>query len=816
MLRTCATCGQPMTSTAAFCGNCGQPAWRACPHCGGPTAEGARFCGTCGADVVDLAGVPRVATPPQPTPVSPPAPVSPAPAPQVQQPVRYVAAAPAPGARGPRRPIPPVALALAAVVVLVAGALSTGIVKLPGTGTAPSGPVQSPPPIDNVATRAQGTLTLGDASAVETIDLAASGASPTISAPGQPWDGLKIDVPAGAWTGSTLSVTAQPITGSTFGKLVTPISPLYTISGAKGMAPAPVTLKVPATVPANSFAMGFFYDASGGLEGMPLLAEDGTSVTIASEHFSSFFLSLVDRALLPETIDSKFRPGKDDWQFGNDGSYITPGGECAGQTLTEAWYYIERRLKAGTPPLYGLYDNNGATEKTPDLWQDDSNGYRLASVAQSQYAANGNAVNKFFSSWRGLGFDTLQYDAFRYAIAVTGEPQLVSISDAQDKNLHMILAYRVDPSGIFVADPDNHGAEGLIPFDPASGKFGSYFSASVTYVNFVYKAKTAMVDWSALAADWAAFDAGTIGAGVFPAYDLEALAGQDAQGNDIWVPLTDGYQTAEKQLTIWISDPSNAANVQMTVYRGTSSTPDVPAFQQVKIDLSDGENPLGIYEQGMKLGSDWQYVNFVRLTVVRGPAESPSAAPSATSSPTPEAATPEPATAAPAGSWVLDGPQTLGEGDVVTGFNGCLRDVRKVGEGSFTEHLMQNPDNPCPTDSEMTVTGTWSPATMPANLQPRQRVPVTLAVTVSQHGWTNGAQASASVQAGTGTGYPLDKLVSLWANAPGNPSGPVTQSGTADIVVPDGSSGAVFRIIVVFSPGSSGESGREWWYHWQP
>jgi hypothetical protein len=116
----------------------------------------------------------------------------------------------------------------------------------------------------------------------------------------------------------------------------------------------------------------------------------------------------------------------------------------------------------------------------------------------------------------------------------------------------------------------------------------------------------------------------------------------------------------------------------------------------------------------------------------------------------------------------------------------------------------------------MTVTGTWSPATMPANLQPRQRVPVTLAVTVSQHGWTNGAQASASVQAGTGTGYPLDKLVSLWANAPGNPSGPVTQSGTADIVVPDGSSGAVFRIIVVFSPGSSGESGREWWYHWQP
>jgi hypothetical protein len=602
MLRTCVTCGQPMTSTAAFCGNCGRPAWRACPHCGGPTAEGARWCGTCGADLAHLSGVPAVAPPP-------------------------------PGARSPRRPIPPVALALAAVVVLAAGALGTGIVKLPGTGTAPSGPVQSPPPIDNVATRAQGTLTLGDSSAVETIDLAASGASPAVSAVGQPWDGLKIDVPAGAWTGSTLSVTAQPITGSTFGKLVTPISPLYTISGAKGMAPAPVTLKVPATVPANSFAMGFFYDASGDLEGMPLLAEAGSSVTIASEHFSSFFLSLVDRALLPETIDSKFRPGTDDWQFGNYGSYITPGGECAGQTLTEAWYYVERRLKAGAPPLYGLYDDNGGP-KTPDLWQDDSNGYRLASVAQSQYAANDKAVNKFFNSWRGLGFDTLQYDAFRYAIAVTGEPQLVSISDAQDTNLHMILAYRVDPSGIFVADPDNQGAEGLIPFDPASGKFGSYFSASVTWVNFVYKAKAAMVDWSALAADWAAFDAGTIGAGVFPAYDLKALAGEDAQGNNIWVPLTDGYQTAEATLTTRIFDPSNATYAHMTVFRGTSSTPDVPAGAEVTIDLSAGANPLGIYEQGRKLGKDWWYVNFVRLTVTLGPAESASEA-----NPT-EAATP--------------------------------------------------------------------------------------------------------------------------------------------------------------------------------
>ena len=240
---------------------------------------------------------------------------------------------------------------------------------------------------------------------------------------------------------------------------------------------------------------------------------------------------------------------------------------------------------------------------------------------------------------RGKGFDTLQYDAFRYAIAVTGEPQLVSISDAQDASGHEILAYRVEPAGIFVADPNVPDASTtrLVPFDLASGTFGTYFSGTsasavaagsgVTYANFVYDAKTALVDWSALAADWAAFEAGTIGAGVFPAYDLTALAGQDDQGNDIWVPLVDGYQTTDDTLTIRISDPRNADQVRMKVFQGTSSTLAAPAGQQVSIALKAGANPLGIYEQGSKPAwTTWEYVDFVRLTVTLGPAESPSAA----------------------------------------------------------------------------------------------------------------------------------------------------------------------------------------------
>ena len=533
------------------------------------------------------------------------------------------------------------------MIVLVGGALGAGIVKLPGTAstTSPgttagqfgdpagsSGPVQSPPPIDNQATPVKGQLTLGDVTPVQAITLDSNGASPTVSAPGQPWDGLTIDIPAGTWSGATLQVTAQPISGSSFGNLVTPISPFYTVSGAEGMAPTPVTLKIPATIPSDSFAMGFFYDASSGqLEGMPLLAEGGTSVTVATEHFSSFFLSLVRRDLLPTTIDSGFRPGKDDWQFTNLGSYITPNGECAGQVLTEAWYYIERHLKAGASRLYGLYDNNGA-EKTPDLWQDDSNGYRLASVAQSQYQANNQTAFTFFSNWTDADFAGLEYDSFRYAIAVTGEPQLVAIWDAQAASGHAILAYRVAPSGIFVADPNYPASWRLIPFDPATGKFGTYFSGAnasaiadgkgTSYTEFVYEAKTALVDWSDLAADWSAFDAGAIGNGQFPGFALVALAGKDGQGNDIWSPLVDGYQTPDSKLTLRLRDPQNAGQVQMGVLRGTSSTYVAPRAQQVTFDLAEGANPLGILEQGHMNGWQyWEYVNFVRLTVTRGAAQ---------------------------------------------------------------------------------------------------------------------------------------------------------------------------------------------------
>lgn len=71
MLTTCAACGQPMPSTAAFCG-CGRPAWRTCSRCGGPVGARARWCGTCGSDTGNFAGAsPDAAVPVPPAPPTP-------------------------------------------------------------------------------------------------------------------------------------------------------------------------------------------------------------------------------------------------------------------------------------------------------------------------------------------------------------------------------------------------------------------------------------------------------------------------------------------------------------------------------------------------------------------------------------------------------------------------------------------------------------------------------------------------------------------------------------------------------------------------
>ncbi len=658
MLRTCATCGQPMTSTAAFCGNCGRPAWRACPHCGGPIAEGARWCGTCGADLAGFAGVPAVTPPPQPTHL----PVSPAPAPQLPQPAGSLAAPPSPGARSSRRPIPPVALALAAVVVLVAGALGTGIVKLPGAGT-PSGPVQSPPAGAAVGTPANqstllpapdeggipapgetkaltGSLTLGAAGTASSTTIGSAGG--TVSA-----SGLSLAFPAATLTADiAVAVSTTPISGlasdSAYGGALTPLTPLYTVDTGNATLSSPVTvtlsISLPAQRPASAVALAFYYDpGTGALTPLGPLSDDGSHIVALASHFSDILGVLVDLAKLPDIVDSGFRPGTDDWEFPNYGSYVALPGQCEGQSASEIWYYVHQHRENGAASLYGHYDNNSSPNKTPTLWQDDSQAYRFVGSVHADPVAVPFTYNFLKNAMLNAADGSLTYDAFKAAIAFSSEPQLILIEPGGAATGHAMVVYRVTPQWLLVADPNYPGVGRRIRYDPASGKLGPFVSGNsvediaagdnTTYTHFAYVPEQSSVSDEKINAHWEEFVAGTAGDAVFPSYSLSAqVPNPEASGETNWVPLTDNFSTDQASLLIQLSKLSNGASAVMLVYPSISPTPVNNKWNdQQTLELDPGENNFGLDIYGWT-GKQWAYVDFKRFTIVRGPAASASAA----------------------------------------------------------------------------------------------------------------------------------------------------------------------------------------------
>ena len=281
--------------------------------------------------------------------------------------------------------------------------------------------------------------------------------------PGDPLDGFVINVPPQSYPDRrTFKVSYAPVTGQTFGNDINPISPMIYEDNGGGYSDEIMYVRVPVKVPQGYFAMGFLYDEkTKQLEAMPLVGSDADSITVATRHFSNFFISMIEEALLNKNIDSGFLPGIDDWQFDNVGSYIAPGGHCAGQSIAAMWYYYAKP-DGEEACLYGRYDKNGNQPATPDLWWDDSLGYRLCSVVQEDYKSNFadgfwfNLSGKAFvlknNKWvitdiPGLG-DEIRYYMVAYSILATHEPQLVRIRRVD--GAHTMVVYKIIGNALYV------------------------------------------------------------------------------------------------------------------------------------------------------------------------------------------------------------------------------------------------------------------------------------------------------------------------------------------------------------------------------
>ncbi|MHC4985226.1 MAG: hypothetical protein ACYTFO_03630 [Planctomycetota bacterium] len=451
-----------------------------------------------------------------------------------------------------------------------------------------------------------------------TVGLA--GGTITVDAPDSAIDGMTITVPPGACPdGTTFSITSEPFTG-TIPEHSSALTPLIHVDNGGEFADDYMKVTIPIDLPQGNFAMGFFVNADGKLEGMPLTELTDTSITVVTRHFSDLLILTIPESEMPESVSSGFYPGRDDWEFPNIGSYLDPEGNCAGQMLTAAWYFYEKRL-TGSPGLFGRYDNNGGTP-TPETWLDNSNGYRFASVVQEDVDWDGELRAGFLALHRD-GADSLTWKAFLYSIFITGEPQYLAVYN--NNGGHALLIYGVDRANglMLVADP-NYPGDTKRRIRYANGKFEPYSSGSSTtaitsgnvekYPDLCYFAKTACVPWAKITARWAEMQNGTIGDDKFPDHILLLVSSEDEEGI-----LGDTFTTTADEVRVDLAT-SGAESLYFNFYRNGQELS--PYTKRWTFSLSMGENIVGFYitgKHGLVGGelADGNYIDFRWVTITR-------------------------------------------------------------------------------------------------------------------------------------------------------------------------------------------------------
>ena len=465
------------------------------------------------------------------------------------------------------------------------------------------------------------------------------GGTVTVARPGSPVDGLAIMVPSGSYpTATEFTVGYATIEGHD--QYFQPISPLISIGNGKGYSNEVMELTIPVEIPAGHFAMAWLYnERTGEVEALPPLAQDAHSITVMTRHFATSSVSgmgkkaarrdpmanvvvtsLLESALTgQDVINTGFQPGRDDWEFVNHGSVIAPRGHCAGQSITAMWYYYEQRLQA-TPPrpaLYGAYDR---VNKTPEeLWMDNREGYRFASVIQQELDFNGRLADLLWKG-RDSSYHSLTWKAFGMAMLVTGCPQYVGLTrlkaDGTPDGGHAIIAYKQSftEGKLYVADPNYPGALRSIQYDRSKGYYTPYGTKQDAdeaderaYQNIGFTAKTALIEWDKVTARWPEFldkSIGENGAPQFPDYGIDhvvnATTREEIDPEETISTLAD---------SIWFA-PKGGFNLAAYTLEGKRAEVNAPTSW--RIPLNPGTNTIGLYTL-----KDGEFVDFRWVDVKR-------------------------------------------------------------------------------------------------------------------------------------------------------------------------------------------------------
>jgi hypothetical protein len=255
------------------------------------------------------------------------------------------------------------------------------------------------------------------------------------------------------------------------------------ISNGQDYANDLVTLTMPLSVADDDAVMPFYYDQAGNqLEPITMVERTASTATLSTRHFTRDLMALpgnsaavsalrsamasgfgsvkvvwvkTSKQKLVGTFDSGFRPGVDNWEFENRGSYASPLGECEGMSITSMYYYYFQKL-GGKPPLYHQYDLT-----LPNVL-DNVQGIRFAGAVQLDYEDRFHAGLQQLKSLqqqakaKGTKAEDLTSIWILMTLKLTGQPVLLTLDGAV--GAHAVVAYGAQSTGtqttVRFADPN--------------------------------------------------------------------------------------------------------------------------------------------------------------------------------------------------------------------------------------------------------------------------------------------------------------------------------------------------------------------------
>jgi len=461
---------------------------------------------------------------------------------------------------------------------------------------------------------------------------------------GDPLDGLMLEVPAGAYDEPvTVSVSYYPIArGSDLADLKV-LSPLLVVESSGSLAQVPLIVKIPVYMYWRHFPMAWAWDeVTGDLDPLPVLSVERNTVDVAIRSSARIIVTSHPYAGLERlNLDTGFVPGVDTWQFPNTGTWSCPEGLSWGMSLGALSYSLSEP-SAAPGPLWGRYDGPAGAPATPDLWQDDVRGLRLAEALQRDfdewrqgrpydviYELNRVLPGSFAVRSQRFTMDEVTFYATAVALLVTGEPQLMNVSTADGSRGLTLIAYGIQGNRILVADPNDwqrDPPERALELEySAFNPYRSYANAQeqaaglttdYTVAGFVGQGALAPLDQAA--GLWAEIDSlpGTV------AYDLavEAEGGSDP-ANEMQLDPAAPFKTSRPELQVRATSPE-VPELRVSLYADGSPEP-----ESGPVALAPGENRLGVYVEGLARWaaadgtqrSDWRWLGFDWITVIREP-----------------------------------------------------------------------------------------------------------------------------------------------------------------------------------------------------